>query len=113
MALAGLLSHQFHGIPLGLIVWIFKAGIKCEETEADVRSGSFAPFWLCLDVRFAPNNDRMADIRKRSEHANRRHQREALWRGALYWKTGLSYALDAAFEIIWIPKRQDAPSPLD
>jgi hypothetical protein len=20
---------------------------------------SFAPFWLCLDVRFAPNNDRM------------------------------------------------------
>src|SRR6516225_11644357 len=29
----------------------------------------FAPFWLCLDVRFAPNNDRMANIRKRSKRA--------------------------------------------
>jgi hypothetical protein len=26
------------------------------------RSGSIAPYWLCLDVRFATNNDRMADI---------------------------------------------------
>jgi hypothetical protein len=33
------------------------------------RSGSFAPFWPCLDVRFALNNDRMADIRKRSKCA--------------------------------------------
>ena len=38
-------------------------------SKPDVRYGSFAPFWLCLDVRFAPNNDRMADIRKRSKRA--------------------------------------------
>src|SRR5215469_16409189 len=30
---------------------------------------SFAPFWLYLDVWFAPNNDRMVDIRKRSKRA--------------------------------------------
>ena len=33
------------------------------------RCGSFAPFWPCLDVRFAPNIDGMADIRKRSKRA--------------------------------------------
>jgi hypothetical protein len=38
----------------------------------DHTSGSFAPFWLCLNVRFAPNNDRMADIRKRSKRAKSR-----------------------------------------
>jgi hypothetical protein len=37
-----------------------------------ISDGSFAPFWLCLDVRFASNNDRMADIRKRSKRAKSR-----------------------------------------
>jgi hypothetical protein len=40
-----------------------------------------------------------------------RHQREALRRGALYWKTGLSHALDTALEIIGIFIWQDAPLP--
>jgi hypothetical protein len=42
-------------------------------TEREVSYGSFAPFWLCFDVRFAPNKDRMADIRKRSKRANAAH----------------------------------------
>jgi hypothetical protein len=32
-------------------------------------SDSFAPFWLCLDVRFVPNNDRTTVIRKRLKRA--------------------------------------------
>jgi hypothetical protein len=45
--------------------------------------------------------------------ANRRHPREARRRGALYWKTGLSHALDTALEVIGIFVWQDASLPLD
>ena len=51
--------------------------------------------------------------RELSRGDDRRHQREALQRGALYWKTGLSHALDTALEIIGIYIWQDVSLPLD
>jgi len=45
--------------------------------------------------------------------ANKRHEATLFDSATLNRKTRYSQALDAAFEIIWIPKRQDAPSPLD
>ena len=47
-----------------------------------------------------------------SKWANKRHEATLFVSATLNRKTRYSQALDAALEIIWIPKRQDAPSPL-
>ena len=33
------------------------SGIGLAVAHRVIAAASFAPFWLCLDVRFAPNND--------------------------------------------------------
>jgi hypothetical protein len=64
-------------------------------------------------VRCWSDSDHTFAAPRTALRANRRHPRKALQRGALYWKTGLSHALDTALEVIGIFVWQDASLPLD